>query len=355
MYVLECPHCHARLKASKPMVNARVKCSKCGEVFIGSTIEQVSKPKRPAPAAERIELARPAYKRKYSPRVILALVGLSVGVAGAFGLGAWGIYLAYHPKVIVRERQTGKVIESKRLSQEEAEEKVKEVLSAPQQYQGAEPVPVRGRPVDRKVPGKDESSATHKPSIPLGDEKIRSSWSIVYADISNRYYICGMLASSYSTALAEATVTAYIDATVGPSKTYPFVPPEGEIRFCLPLGQKKVDQGEVKIVVRGKPADKETVVLSIDSDEMERDTEGTKVIWTGTLRNTSGVPVKDVRVYCNFFDDDGIEVSGGTRVGKVTTGRTIGIGKVADFRVELDVVGAEVYKTIVARAAGKRY
>ena len=88
---------------------------------------------------------------------------------------------------------------------------------------------------------------------------------------------------------------------------------------------------------------------------MEWSREGTKVVWIGTVRNTSSAPVKDVRIYCNFFDDDGIEAPGGARIGKITTGRTIGIGKIADFQVELDTVGAEVYKTIVARAVGRRY
>ena len=128
MHILQCPYCNTKFKAAKPLVNVRVKCPKCGKVFTGSTVEQVSKTDHTTATDRPVELTMPIAKRGYSPKVILAMVGLFVGVAGALGLGAWGIYLASHPKVIIKS-QSGEVIESKRVSKEEAEERIKEILS----------------------------------------------------------------------------------------------------------------------------------------------------------------------------------------------------------------------------------
>ena len=349
MYVLQCPYCKTKFKTAKSLVDVRVKCPKCGKMFIGSTVEQVSKTERTTAVAESVESAVLIAKRKYSAKVILVMVGLFVGVAGALGLGAWGIYLASHPKIVIKTR-SGEVIESKRVSQEEVEERIKEVLSP---AENVERKPSATLQPDRRVARRP--SIINKPSIPVSDRKLKTQWAIVYSDAADRYYLCGILKSSYSLALASVSLTVYINGAVGPSRSYPFVPPEGEIRFCIPLGQQEVNPEDVKVVARCKLADKDTIVWSIDTDQMEWNKEGMKVIWRGTVRNVASAPVKDVKIYCNFFDDDGIEAPGGARIGKVTTSRTIGIGKIADFRVELDTIGAEMYKTIVARAVGKRY
>ena len=350
MHILRCPYCNMKFKAAKPLVNVRVKCPKCGKVFTGSTVEQASKTDHTTAVDRPVELTMPIAKRGYSPKVILAMIGLFVGVAGALGLGAWGIYLASHPKVIIKS-ESGEVIESKRVSKEEAEERIKEILS-PVESVARKP---RATLQPARTTGARPSATIKKSPIPATDKKLKTQWAIVYSDIAEKYYLCGVLRSSYSKPLVNVWLTAYINGAVGPSRSYPFVPPEGEIRFCLPLGEQQVNPDDVKVVARCKPANKDTIVWSVDTDQMEWGKEGTKVIWMGTVRNTTSMPVKDVRIYCNFFDDDGIEAPGGARIGRITTGRTIGIGKIADFQVELDTVGAEVYKTIVARAVGRRY
>ncbi|KKL45987.1 hypothetical protein LCGC14_2350110, partial [marine sediment metagenome] len=37
MHVVECPHCHRKFKVAKPVANARMKCSRCGEAFVGAS------------------------------------------------------------------------------------------------------------------------------------------------------------------------------------------------------------------------------------------------------------------------------------------------------------------------------
>ena len=39
MHTVQCPHCHRTFRIAKAVVNARMKCSGCGESFVGSSVE----------------------------------------------------------------------------------------------------------------------------------------------------------------------------------------------------------------------------------------------------------------------------------------------------------------------------
>ena len=77
------------------------------------------------------------------------------------------------------------------------------------------------------------------------------------------------------------------------------------------------------------------------------------VVWTGVTRNSSAVSVKNVKIYCDFFAEDGVQA--GSAVGALVQGDRIGRGKRAAFRIVCSDLGAEAAARLVARVVANKY
>lgn len=344
MHVVQCPLCRRKFKVPAPVTEARMKCSRCGQAFIGSTVEEIGAPiplapsnvDGPAPALRSTEPKPRQMRRTTSSTSVILLI---VGIFGILGIAAMAIIIHYrltHPTVIVRDAKTGRIIEQEKTTLEEAGRKIARHRAE-----------AGGSAPPKHSPGENQTIK--------GDPKLQTGWEIVKTDGVEKMYVCGSVLNMYAVARKQITVTVYINGVRGLSRTYQFVPPEGVIHFSIRLGGRKADENNIKVIATGEPVDADTIIWTIDASRMNSDDQNDKVVWSGRTRNRSSVPVKDVKIYCDFFDDEGVQGNDKPVIGELVSARTIGSGKSANFRVEFDAVGASVYDTVVARAVGRKY
>ncbi len=362
MHIVQCPHCRSNFKIPGPVTDARMKCSRCGSTFVGTSTEKADAPvppvpsnvegpvpsnvEGPAPKPHQAEHATAPgrTRRKTSTKSIILLI---VGIFGVLGIAvmlAMAYYRQTHPISIERDAKTGKVIERGRVTQAEAERRIKKLRTSAGD--------------ERATPGTNEGD--NHPDSPTqateGDPKLKVNWKIVRTGAIETTYVCGSVLNTYAAPQKQVTVTAYINGVRGPGKTYRFVPSEKAIRYSICLRGLRATEDNVKVAATGEPADRDTIVLSIESDQMNYSEQNDKAVRTGTVRNRSSVPIKDVKIYCDFFDSDGVQGNEQDVIGKLVSVRTIGAGKTAPFRVEFDALGAtDLYNTVVARAVGLKY
>jgi isochorismate hydrolase len=330
-----------------------MKCSRCGLTFVGTSTEKADAPRTPVPS--NVEGAAPKphgaehatttgkKRRKTSTKSIILLIVGVFGVLGIVVMLAMAYYRQTHP-IMVRDAKTGNVIEQERTTLDKAERRIKKHRNAAGDKHA--------------TPGMNEGNDRTDSQTPVteGDPKLRVRWEIIKTGIAETPYACGSVHNTYTVPQKQVTIIAYINGARGPSKTYRFVPTEKAIRYSICLQGQRATEENVKVVATGEPADKDTIVLSVDSDQMNYREQNDKAVWTGTVRNRSSVPIKDVKIYCDFFDSDGIQGNKQDVIGKLVSTRTIGAGKFARFRVEFGALGAtDLYDTVVARAAGQKY
>ena len=96
------------------------------------------------------------------------------------------------------------------------------------------------------------------------------------------------------------------------------------------------------------------VVWEVPQEEVARGAalDGSTV-WSGRVRNRAGVPLRDVVIYIDFYDRDGIwcgAVQGGLEGGKV-----LGVGKSGFFRVKTGEPKAAIAEIWTVRVVGVKY
>ena len=187
-----------------------------------------------------------------------------------------------------------------------------------------------------------------------GDPKLEVSRTLVPGGaVGDITYVCGRVLSTYPVALESLTVTVYVNGARGSSRTYAYVPANGSIRYSILLGSEKVYEADVAVTAACRTAHDRMVIWAIPSEEILRSVSEGKVIWSGRTRNNSRVPVKNVKVRCDFFAGDGIQ--GGTTVGGLVGGDKIGMGKSAAFRIVSGDPAAETAELLVARVVAETY
>ncbi len=361
MHMVECPHCRRKFKLTSAVANKRMKCSRCGEEFIGSSVAMPETPAGPpgASAAGRSVFhsdfePAPARHRVSSMGVIL-LVGGFFGLAGIIVMAVLTYHRMTHPRVIVKNVETGSIEEDRTMRMEEARRQAQEIKTAEAErreaMKGVTPAPPGP---GQAVPAENAESPAVAPAPVQGDEKLEVSQAIVAGGpVGEITYVCGRILSGYQVPLQTVTVTVYVDGARGPSQTYEYVPPAGSMRYSVSLGGKVPEGTDIKVAATCQQAGRRTVVWPISSDEILRSHAGGKTIYSGRTRNTAAVPVQNVKIYCDFFLGDGIQA--GSAVGELVERDKLGIGKSESFRIVSEDPRTETAEVLVARAVGQTY
>lgn len=340
MHIVECPHCRRKFKVPSPVADKRMKCGRCGQLFVGSSVDspEPAVQAAPAPTADGSAFEQTPERPKRSNTSTLLLVGCFVGVAGTILLGVLAYYKLTHPRVILKS-ETGQV----KLDETMPMRRARRVM-APGRSDGQQPA----SPLEPA----GQATAQHVES----DPKLSVTQTMVSAGaVGDITYVCGRAVSAYEVALQSITFTVYVDGRRGPARRYAYVPAGGSIDYSICLGSERLDDARVKVVAACKPAGEDLVIWSIPPREVMRSAvlaDG-GVVWTGVTRNPSTVSVQNVKIYCDYFADDGVQA--GSAIGALVQPDKIGRGKSAAFRIVSSDLGAEAASRLVARVVANKY
>jgi len=283
-------------------------------------------------------------------------------IAGILALAAALYYRVTHVTVVEVDPKTGKRT-AKKMSQAEADKRLAaeraRAEAARRQRMGLPPDQASAPP-DRRLPERlwpasatASGPAATAPAV-VSDPKLDVSKNIVSGGVINEMtFLCGRVLSNYDVPLETVTLTAYVNGAKGPSATCRFVPARGSIRYSIRLGNKAIDEADVRIIALARP-NADLLVWAIDARNIRRTAEGEKAILTGWVKNPHTMAVKNIKIHCDAFAADGIQCD--RAVGGLTNARTIGAGKSEPFRVEFTHPGTfEVLDTLDARAVAERF
>ena len=328
MLVVECPSCHRRFKVPAPMRDAAMRCSRCGNSFVGSSVEAPEAPSQ----GPRLSAVRPPGS---SPTTV------TMAVVSFFGIVA---VIALVAVLVMRLRDgsggTGPAVRSA-------------TRATRQPRRGG--AGLRGTVPD--AAGTPPASAPTGPAAPAssGDPKLIPGQPFILSSGPGRstYHACGSLSVRHDKPLRSVTVTAAVDGVSGEPVTYDYVAPNSVIRYSVPLPGEKVAETRVKIVAVGVPAGAGTIAWPIEPIDVRKaqPLPDGKIVWSGSTRNPLATPAKKVMIYCDFFFSEGIQA--GSAVGKVTGNGTVGAGKDGDFRVVSEDASLANCEVCVARAVGQ--
>ncbi len=375
MHVVECPHCHRKFKVPRAVSAARMKCSACGASFVGSS-EQLPDPvqaPREAPAAPPA-VPRPMPRRPGPIPLVVCIVGL-VGIVVLVVAFVW---VRTHPTVVTAklDRKTGIVIEQgrERLTEKEAQRRIRQSAALARQKRMVQKGQLRPQAAGPGVgaPG-DPAGMLERMSRPAGPANSPASPrtpstagkgdpmlqvgipALVSAGaVGDDYRIaCGSVLSLYDEPLARVTVAAYVDGERVQARDYPYVPPRGTVRYSLPL-PAGVDSSRLKLLATCVRAGPGTVIWEVPQAEVSRKPElDGSTTWSGRARNRADVPLKDVVIYIDFYDRDG--VWGGAAQGRLEGAEVLGVGKSGFFRVKTTDLKAATAEIWSVRVVGVKY
>lgn len=352
MHVVECPHCHRQFRVPEAVTSARMKCSRCGQSFVGSSTEM---PGAEAVPAKQRPPVGPARSSAAGPAM---LVICCVAAAGIVVLAVVFYWIRTHPVIVVKREHTGKVMSKDRMPRREAEREMERLRRA-----GAGHVrPAAEGPPDRLpplLPAATRPAGAQPPAEVVGDLKLMvGAPALVEAGaVGERKFACGTILSKYDVALRQVSVTAYVDGRRGSSRYYPYVPAGGTVRYCVPLEGQDLDAERVRIVALAERVKSDLVVWAIPAEQIKRAVEaGDVAAWTGRIRNPGAVPLRDIKIILDYYDDEGIW--GGRADGKMEDRTTLGIRRSGFFRVttrELNAREPITSSIVVARAVAQKF
>ena len=342
MHVVECPHCRRKFRVPGAVTDARMKCSRCGHAFVGSSVAAPSEagpsvaapPRRPGP------VVRPV-RRSASGPVMLAVCIVAGAAIIAMLLAFW--WSRTHPTYVVRK--PGGEISRPRGTGGEPPDRPGDVTLRPGQ-------PLPGEPTLPTGPDSRPAEAASDPKLSVSPATVVSAGAV-----GELNFACGRVSSDYAEPLRQLWVTAYVARRKDATRFYPYIPPRGSIRYSIPL-QGSPPAESVRVTALCCPAGAGTVVWEIPLVEIKRQSSrtGDKTTWVGRTRNPAAFPVRDIRVVLDYYDSEGIW--GGRAEGELVDQVTLGVGKSGAFRVTSGEVNAlnEVTSSIVlARAVAEKY
>jgi len=405
MYAVECPSCRQLLKVKGPLEQAKLKCRYCGEVFIGSSyfVPDDSASGRPSSPGGQAFFSGPsraapggAQPVQQKPFVRSGGQEWMVYVAGAGAVGViilLILFAHYNSTVEVTERlENGQMI-THRVSRTEAA-KMKEKEEARRQdimeakvrnamameasrnpQANAAAIHSAGGPSPAGRAGPAAGGQAMQPGQqagagyvqPKGDPGIKVAVGAKPADAANpeQGFLYGEARNTYAYPLHSLTVVIDVYDNGGNrrgpySTTIYNVPAQGRAVFSIPYAGISPDQisrmDPIPSVV--KADDARTVIWEIDQGTCEKEIEGSAIIVKGYTINNLSEAVKDVKIYGDFFADDG------QHVGKVEgvldeNKSTIGPRNREYFTIRFDAANSGIMPQVInsyyLRLVGKKY
>lgn len=391
MHTIQCPSCGRKFRLAQPVINGKLKCSKCGQSFVGTSVEEdqaapsggrpqspAAQP-APAPALAAMRAAIPAGRRKGNPALVAGILAVTVLALGGIG------YAIFHlsnrveivdPKTgshtyVTKDEFARQQAEQKRKAGEEAE---KEAAAAAAKLAKATPAarPNVRRPAGSQAstnpgetPGENttENTAANPPPVPppaadpniqMGDPKT------IERLAAGKTFLVGTFKNLTDKPLAEVKIQPLLQGNPitlegtkqSISASYKFIPAHGQSRYCieLPPTSPPIDASKVDLKVQSTPLEGGQYVWNINKDVKLDQGEDSPMV-AGFIKNTNPTPVKNVRIYCEFFDAEGVQ--GGSAQGALKN--EVGAGKtekITPFAAG-STVGTDY--TIEARAVAEPY
>jgi len=373
MHAVRCPQCKCLLSMDRPLVKARLECRNCGAVFIASTQWLEGAPSGVGAGRDEMHMYH-SPGRKPAPHWPIFVVAFGTAAIVLIVVGIW--YFANYTRVEVKTPD-GQVEYSARMTRDEARRlreelkrrssRARKVATLPPEVpQARNAASAPGKAPDL-MPGGEEwrrmgggASAARRVGLAVpakSDPKIKIILSGRLRRPGPGGCVTGLARNKYDVPLRriDITVVAFDSddrpLAVLPATTCHYVPAGQAIAFCveytsIPSQQVARLEGFASAT---KAADRE-VYWRIDPLNCQTEIRGSTYILKGRTRNLSGKAVRDARVYCDFFDADGLIV--GSAVGSLDDGKTrIGAGEHAFFTVEFDAAGKQTLPQVIERFA----
>jgi hypothetical protein len=288
----------------------------------------------------------------------------------------------YANTVHFEERDSyGRLIDSGRISQEEAQrrrQKAKEepaviVKQEPSPAATAEPGPTNPAnprvslagltPASQPAEGQAAPSLPEVPALPE-DPKVRavSFEKYPFPGSTDAGFITGLVASKYDLPLQELRLTVQVVDPAGrvvatlPAYLCQYVPAGGTARYSVEFSGVPEDAiGRVRISARAVPMGKGEVSYDAEANPA-LDYQEKAVVVTGTARNGGLKAIGGAFVHCEFYTREWkfVQAARG-ELGEEAGGR-LGPGRSARFKAELPLVEPDPSRSIrqvVARVVGK--
>jgi hypothetical protein len=366
MYGVQCPKCQSILKTQRELSNVKLKCSRCGNVFSGSTAPldapapaRPPEPPRSKPAARPVSFA--PRKRSPVPLIVVSICGL-----GALLALVLIIYNTTHTKITdqygnvlaVGSKSDAQKLEEQEKERKQAAEKAAadERAQREAQRQAAKAAATPGpAPAAPDVPGaaaKTPAAATTAPAaapVPkLAADKslVVMTGTTIASDTGDGGFIIGTLHNTNEYTMKTVKVTVRLFDQAGkvrqsPSVTLDYIPPKGVVPFAVQYYVGEDDFKEMDVAATGEKDETKTGWM-IDATSCTMRREGDFIVLTGRTSNPMGVRVNNAKIYCDFYSGDGIYAGAASPPGKLTgDSPNIGVSQASDFEVRFNAAGAK--------------
>ena len=279
----------------------------------------------------------PMYVRKQAspvPLIIVCIAGL-----GIIALIVGAVWVHNHPKLVIRDDRGGE--EARRMPREQAEALRKQKMgdSGAEEPIPPHPVPGGGGPVSPppRLPPAGGDPASVAPPPPSGvdpdTDNMKQPDANMLAQMDRHVtsderpgegYIAGRVISKYDYPLEYAEISVYTyDASNQRRRPFTtrahYIPPNGETRFSVPYNALTKDQiHDIRVVAHSpKRAATNVVSWTIPATHTQKTDNRGVVEITGQVKNKESTPLRNIQIYYNVFDPEGVDIFGVAKVGKL--------------------------------------
>ncbi len=388
MHAIKCPNCGKRVKISRAVQNAKLRCPACNNVWVGSSeiIPDEGAPPRSSSGArsggvsssgqeqpQSAQVPQKQVRTGYHPRprrpknmpVLVAIVGVGIVGITAFLVLAYHYYM--HPRVITKDKKGGAVVSNRRMQRDEAKKTVKKSLEdahrakamrQPAADARQETAPQQKVETHAKVYAAEARPLSASKDGGSSQIKVELAGNDVEADSIGKTWITGWAINTTENTVISANITAGIyDNSGSPmaeasSTVCKFIPPKGRVPFSLAASVgEDADVDDIKPAAESVLVSAEVACLQIDSIFVDVDrTSPRRIILTGDVDYTLKHNVTNARIYGDFFTSGGVHV--GSAWGELKDSRgnkTTTAGPSQDLTFEISFMPTGSYVADVVR------
>ena len=344
MHRIECPNCHKWLRLPRQVHNARLKCSRCGHIFVGSSRDDTPRPEpmeapvevreqtpsevtadfdapvvldapaAPAPGASspqpvRIVMA-PRPRKSTLPAVITIVAGaLLIAVLVLL------VYGVTHKHVILKDAG-GRIILDQWLANEEAVRVKEEHEKKPEKKSDGDALGIgdtAAKTSDAPSAGGgsvSEGGLVGAAQITGDTQFALESMRIIPDEVGAGGIYCGVAWSKHDTVVEKATLTLKVGQTNLTPVTLQWLAPGGRVPFTAHFSfldaqqRMQAPRGAFSGVVIRKDLDGWDIPPGEPSDDVSDDK--TTITITGIATNRASGSVRGARLHADFLTDQGV-------------------------------------------------
>ena len=367
MYTVTCPSCNKVLKIPQAVSNARIRCTGCQAVFVGSSTpfelgETTPARRLPVAATARPKSGGSGKARLYrgKPKAPVSPVIIAVVAAGVLGVVVLAAVFAYKASKDADDKRSDKDVSKKQPDQPATPATPAGVGRNGAGVRRPDTGPRRGGAPDTQPalpPTNGGRTAGTGGTPPEHDALIKVDYKRQTDDYSN-VILYGEVRNAHKYPVRQAIVEFIVRDPAGKEikarAVCNHIPVKSAVGFSVNLGAMPEDVS-VTVVAKSVPEPKDIVCWRVDTDNVRLDGESVKgsIIINGQVTNATDTTVANVEIHCDFFSRAGHHHS--TVIGKLTKAFRIAPGKTEAYRVTLENVltPAAIRNQTVVRLVGR--